>query len=258
MEPPSSSTAKPIKREMKTKSILFAIAFALLLNLPTHASVVGSRASVDTYPPKVILEDFAAYSRTLYEELGDTELNFKAFQTALKGFVKLQLEDRIDNTTYLTVIDMSRSANERRFFLINLAEKRVEHKSVVAHGRNSGGEYARSFSNIEGSYKTSLGFYKTAETYQGKHGLSLRLDGLEGSNSNARDRAIVIHAADYVSRKFIEKYGRLGRSLGCPSLPEKDFEKIVNTIKNGSLLFIYYPEESYFSSSSIANHRFNS
>ena len=230
------------------KSRLFALVFALLLNLSAAAAI----------PPRVVLEDFEAYSTSLYEELGDEDLDFTAFQTALKGFVKLQLEDKIENTTYLTVIDMSRSANQHRFFLINLADKRIEHKSVVAHGRNSGGEYARSFSNIEGSFKTSLGFYKTAETYHGKHGLSLRLDGLEGSNSNARVRAIVIHAADYVSRKFIEKYGRLGRSLGCPSLPEKDFEKIVHTIKNGSLLFIYYPEENYFSTSSIANHRFNS
>lgn len=230
------------------KSRLFALAFALLLNLSAPAS----------NPPRVVLEDFEAYSTSLYEELGDEDLDFTAFQTALKGFVKLQLEDKIENTTYLTVIDMSRSANQHRFFLINLADKRIEHKSVVAHGRNSGGEYARSFSNIEGSFKTSLGFYKTAETYHGKHGLSLRLDGLESSNSNARVRAIVIHAADYVSRKFIEKYGRLGRSLGCPSLPEKDFEKIVHIIKNGSLLFIYYPEENYFSNSSIANHSFNS
>ena len=240
------------------KSRLFALVFALLLNLSAAAANPGSGESYSTNPPKVVLEDFEAYSTSLYEELDDEDLDFTAFQTALKGFVKLQLEDKIENTTYLTVIDMSRSANQHRFFLINLADKRIEHKSVVAHGRNSGGEYARSFSNIEGSFKTSLGFYRTAETYHGKHGLSLRLDGLESSNSNARARAIVIHAADYVSRKFNEKNGRLGRSLGCPSLPEKDFEKIVQTIKNGSLLFIYYPEENYFSTSRIANHRFNS
>lgn len=208
-------------------------------------------------PPKVILEDFESYARELYVALGDSDLDFTAFQTALKGFVKLQLEDQISNTDYLTVIDMSRSANDHRFFLINLSEKEVEHKSVVAHGRNSGGEYAKHFSNKEGSFKTSLGFYRTAETYHGKHGLSLRLDGLESSNSNARERAIVIHAADYVSHSFIKKYGRLGRSLGCPSLPEDDFEKVIHTIKNGSLLFIYYPEDSYLKTSEIASHSFN-
>ena len=241
---------------MNRKSILFTLLLAAFLIQPGHSRVDMESTSAIFDPPKVILEDFSSYSKDLYEVLGDEDLNFKAFETALKGFVKLQLEDQIENTDYLTVIDMSRSANEHRFFLINLTERRIEHKSVVAHGRNSGGEYAKFFSNKEGSFKTSLGFYKTAETYHGKHGLSLRLDGLERSNSNARDRAIVIHAADYVSRKFIEKYGRLGRSLGCPSLPQEDFDIIIQTIKNGTLLFIYYPEEAYFSTSDIANHKF--
>jgi hypothetical protein len=207
-------------------------------------------------PPKVVLDDFTNYSRNLYAALNEPALDYKAFETALKGFVKLQLDDKIQNTDYLTVIDMSRSANDHRFFVINLSERKVEHKSVVAHGRNSGGEFARHFSNKEGSFKTSLGFYRTAETYHGKHGLSLRLDGLDESNSNARDRAIVIHAADYVSQNFIEKFGRLGRSLGCPSLPKDGYDQIVETIKEGTLLFIYFPEQQYLSNSPIANHNF--
>ena len=124
----------------------------------------------------------------------------------------------------------------------------------MAHGRNSGQEFARNFSNKVGSFKSSIGFYKTAETYTGKHGLSLRLDGLEYSNSNARARAIVIHAADYVSTNFIEQNGRLGRSLGCPSLPKKDYHQVVHKIKNGSLLFIYYPEADYLKKSKLANY----
>ena len=216
-----------------------------------------SSASDELNPPKVVLDDFATYAKDLYAALDEPSLDYKAFETALKGFVKLQLEDKIRNTDYLTVIDMSRSANDHRFFVINLSEKRVEHKSVVAHGRNSGGEFAKHFSNKEGSFKTSLGFYRTAETYHGKHGLSLRLDGLEKSNSNARVRAIVIHAADYVSQNFIERYGRLGRSLGCPSLPKEGYDQIVERIKEGTLLFIYYPEEQYLSNSPIANHRFS-
>jgi len=207
-------------------------------------------------PPKVVLDDFETYSKELYTALNEPALDYTAFETALKGFVKLQLEDKIRNTAYLTIIDMSRSANDHRFFVINLSEKRVEHKSVVAHGRNSGGEFARHFSNREGSFKTSLGFYRTAETYHGKHGLSLRLDGLEKSNSNARERAIVIHAADYVSQNFIEKFGRLGRSLGCPSLPKEGYDRIVETIKEGTLLFIYFPEQQYLSNSPIANPTF--
>jgi hypothetical protein len=221
----------------------------------SHAAVLSEPCELN--PPKVVLEDFSVYSKDLYTALNEPALDYKAFETALKGFVKLQLEDKILNTDYLTVIDMSRSANEARFFVINLSEKRVEHKSVVAHGRNSGGEFARHFSNEEGSFKTSLGFYRTAETYRGKHGLSLRLDGLEKSNNKARERAIVIHAADYVSQNFIEKFGRLGRSLGCPSLPKEGYGQIVETIKEGTLLFIYFPEEHYLSNSPIANHNFS-
>lgn len=237
----------------------FFIALTMSLFLSSigfsHAAVLPE--SGEWNPPKVVLDDFSAYSKDLYTTLNEPALDFKAFETALKGFVKLQLEDKILNTEYLTVIDMSRSANEPRFFVINLSEKRVEHKSVVAHGRNSGGEFARHFSNKEGSFKTSLGFYRTAETYHGKHGLSLRLDGLEKSNNNARERAIVIHAADYVSHNFIEKFGRLGRSLGCPSLPKEGYDQIVESIKEGTLLFIYFPEEHYLSNSPIANHNFS-
>ena len=239
------------------KSIFIGLVLLLLAIHPARGLESFGSKGMSFDPPKVVLEDFASYSKQLYESLGDNDLNYKAFETALKGFVKLQLEDQIDNTAYLTVIDMSLSANKHRFFLINLDKRSIELKSRVAHGRNSGGEYAKAFSNKEGSFKTSLGFYKTAETYLGKHGLSLRLDGLEASNDNARDRAIVIHAADYVSKKFIETYGRLGRSLGCPSLPQAEFDKVVHKIKNGTLLFIYYPEERYFSSSYIANHTFS-
>ena len=241
---------------MHKKPILLTLVLSLFLNFNSFSLSYHISGLSEVHPPKVILDDFASYSKDLYEALDEPALNYKAFVTALKGFVKLQMEDKIQNTEYLTVIDMSRSANDHRFFVINLSEKKIEHKSVVAHGRNSGGEFARHFSNKEGSFKTSLGFYRTAETYHGKHGLSLRLDGLENSNSNARDRAIVIHAADYVSQHFIEKFGRLGRSLGCPSLPKEGYDQIVERIKEGTLLFIYYPEEQYLSNSSIANHKF--
>lgn len=241
---------------MRKKPILLTLVLSLFLIFDGFSHSSHYSGPAELHPPKVILDDFTSYSKDLYAALDEPTLNYKAFETALKGFVKLQMEDKIQNTEYLTVIDMSRSANDHRFFVINLSEKKVEHKSVVAHGRNSGGEFARHFSNKEGSFKTSLGFYRTAETYHGKHGLSLRLDGLENSNSNARDRAIVIHAADYVSQNFIEKFGRLGRSLGCPSLPKEGYDQIVERIKEGTLLFIYYPEEQYLGNSSLANHKF--
>ena len=122
----------------------------------------------------------------------------------------------------------------------------------MAHGVNSGGLYARDFSNEEHSHQSSLGFYITGEVYQGKHGQSLRLDGLEkGINDKARDRAVVIHGADYVSDSFIKQNKRLGRSQGCPALPEELTPEIINTIKNKSCLFIYHPSGSYKISSKL-------
>ncbi|TSA27783.1 MAG: hypothetical protein D4R67_05505, partial [Bacteroidetes bacterium] len=123
---------------------------------------------------------------------------------------------------------------------------------LVSHGRKSGELMAEYFSNTPGSNASSLGFYITGETYIGNHGLSLALDGIEkGINDNARERAIVIHGADYVSADFIRKYGRLGRSLGCPAIPEELKKEIIETIKSGSCLFIYRPSESYMSNSQI-------
>jgi hypothetical protein len=111
---------------------------------------------------------------------------------------------------------------------------------------------AEKFSNKPGSNASSPGFYSTGETYMGKHGLSLALVGLEtGINDKARERAIVLHGADYVSDDFIRKYGRLGRSLGCPAVPVELSKDIIQTIKGGSCLFIYVPQISYTSNSQI-------
>lgn len=217
-----------------------------------YSFTLSLKASDKALPKSVSLE-FTVYANDVYKHLNDSDLSFKAFQTALKGFLKLQSENKIKNKQFITIIDMSMSANKNRFFLIDLKNESIVYKSKVAHGRNSGGEFAKLFSNKIGSFKSSIGFYKTAETYSGKHGLSLRLDGLEYSNSNARKRAIVIHAADYVSDVFIDKNGRLGRSLGCPSLPIENYTKIINHIKNGSLLFIYYPNKEYLETSKLAN-----
>jgi hypothetical protein len=113
---------------------------------------------------------------------------------------------------------------------------------------------AEKFSNTPLSNQSSLGFYKTAETYHGKHGLSLRLDGLEkGINDKARQRAIVIHSAKYAEESFIKTYGRLGRSFGCPALPAGNYTEIIKLIKDGTLLFIYYPQPAYLENSSILN-----
>jgi len=215
----------------------------------SDVSATASHLYMKTEP----IDDFSSFAEALYTAIDDKELNYTAFEKGLRGYVKLNSEGQIKDNSLLTVIDMSLSANKNRLFLIDVENKKILHKSIVAHGKNSGGEYAKNFSNKIGSFQSSIGFYKTGETYKGKHGLSLRLDGLEYSNSNARKRAIVIHAADYVSQNFIQNYGRLGRSLGCPSLPKKDYDKVIHNIKNGSLLFIYFPEDHYLKNSVLAN-----
>jgi hypothetical protein len=190
-------------------------------------------------------------SLLLYKQLNNTDLKFEIFEYALDGYLNLISQNKLDNSKYLTIIDMNMSSNSKRLFIINMHEKKIEYQSIVAHGRNSGDEFAKYFSNTINSHKSSIGFYKTAETYVGKHGLSLRLDGLEFSNNNARKRAIVIHSADYASEIFIKKYGRLGRSFGCPALPKKDYKEIIQKIKAGSALFIYSSNQDYLDKSNF-------
>jgi hypothetical protein len=137
-----------------------------------------------------------------------------------------------------------------------MKEKKMLFSSVVAHGKNSGGVYATSFSNEYGSYKSSLGFYLTASTYQGKNGYSLILDGLEkGINDRARERAIVVHGAAYADPSVIRAGGRLGRSFGCPAVPQKLSRPLIDTIKGGSVMYIYAAAPEYLAQSHILNSK---
>jgi hypothetical protein len=192
-------------------------------------------------------------SRFIYNQIGNNSLSFEALDLALKGYSELKdslhLKDNI-----ITVVDFSQPSTKKRFYLINIDSKKVLFQDYVAHGKNTGVLEAKKFSNTKNSNQSSLGFFKTAETYNGKNGLSLRLDGLEkGINDLARKRTIVIHAADYTEETFIKKYGRLGRSYGCPSLPPENYNEIIELIKDGTLLFIYSPQETYLHCSKILN-----
>ena len=151
----------------------------------------------------------------------------------------------------LTLIDFTKPSTEKRLFVFDMEQKKMLYSSVVSHGKNSGENYATSFSNEVGSYKSSLGFYLTGNTYQGRNGYSLLLDGLEkGINDRARERAIVVHGAAYANPSVC-KSGRLGRSFGCPALPQALTKPIINTIKGGSVLFIYANNKEYMAKSSI-------
>lgn len=190
----------------------------------------------------------------IYRQLACPELNQKAFRMAYEGYQNLDKKSLLERDSILTVIDFSKPSTEERFYIIDLKHQKVIEKTLVAHGKNSGLLYAEQFSNTPYSNKSSLGFYITSHTYSGKHGYSLRIKGVEpGINENAWKRAIVIHGADYVSRDFIKKYGRLGRSFGCPALSYDESREIINQIKDASCLFIYSEDASYEQKSGLIN-----
>lgn len=175
------------------------------------------------------------------------KVNFLAFRQAVAGYNRIEQKSK----PILTLIDFTQPSTEKRLFVFDMEQKKILYSSVVSHGKNSGENYATSFSNKVGSYKSSLGFYLTGSTYQGKNGYSLLLDGLEkGINDRARERAIVVHGAAYANPSVC-KSGRLGRSFGCPALPQAVTKPIINTIKGGSVLFIYANNKEYMAKSSI-------
>lgn len=182
-------------------------------------------------------------------------LSIDAFKTAIIGFNKLKSENRLENPNILTIVDFSQSSKNKRLYTIDFEKGELVHHTLVAHGRNTGDEFAKKFSNIDDSWQSSLGFYITKGTNMGASvGFSLIMEGIEkGINDNAQRRQIIVHGADYATEDFIRNTGRLGRSFGCPAVPPEDIRPIVNTIKDGTALFIYYPDVDYLSTSSLLN-----
>lgn len=220
----------------KKASILFLLLFSFL-GIITDAHASTPSAPID--------------SQKLYKEMGLSFINYQAFSLAIAGYNQISGHKK----EILTLIDFSKASTDERLYVLDLKNKKLLFKTHVAHGRNSGANYATSFSNKNGSYKSSLGFYLTAETYQGKNGYSLKLDGLEkGINDNARQRAIVMHGASYADPASAKAMGRLGRSLGCPALPLKYNKQVINTIKEGSVLFIYAQDKTYANASRFSKN----
>ena len=154
--------------------------------------------------------------------------------------------DEVDAGSKLAVIDYSQPSTARRLWVFDIAGNRLLQREYVAHGQGSGDNYARSFSNRDSSHQTSLGLYRTAETYIGNNGYSLRLDGLDpGFNDNARNRAIVMHGAAYVDPEFAARQGRLGRSYGCPALRQQIARVVIDELKNRQLLFAYADDATW-------------
>lgn len=210
------------------------------------AALVITGISPDSAKAIALNEEIA----TLYTsmELAEKGLSKQAFEFACRGYRQLVEQRKINRPGYLTICDFSQSVRSKRLYLIDMANNMVVLTTYVAHGKNSGGEYATRFSNRPESRQSSLGFYTTANTYFGEHGLSLRLTGLErGYNDKALQRNIVVHGADYIGE------GETGRSYGCPALPKNESAKIIHTIKEGTCLFIYHPSRNYLHGSKILN-----
>lgn len=197
--------------------------------------------------PAVAVAENECPCRALYEEMGlGGIVDYTAFEQAFAGYHKI--EGRKKNV--FTLIDFTKPSTEERLYVFDVAKKKMLFRSHVSHGRGSGENYATAFSNESGSHKSSLGFYLTGSTYQGKNGYSMLLHGLEkGINDKARERAIVVHAAAYANPSVIAPGGRLGRSFGCPALPQAVNDKIINAIKDGTVMYIYANDRTYVAQS---------
>lgn len=240
---------------MYKKSGSFIINFSIicfaLLHLPsafaknTHNDYFNDYAhslNVTENPVKISVYDSL--------QLDMAGLSVAAFDYAKQGFENLIESNKLKNDSILTIIDFSKPSNTKRLFILDMKNYKVLFNTLVAHGKNTGREWATSFSNEHSSFKSSPGFYITRETYMGKNGYSLKLQGMErGINDNAYDRGIVVHAADYVNPGMAKARGWIGRSYGCPALPTPVAKTIINNIKFGTCLFIYHP--SYIKKSAL-------
>ncbi|MEP7251709.1 MAG: murein L,D-transpeptidase catalytic domain family protein [Ginsengibacter sp.] len=236
--------------------------FIFMIHLPFVFAKVRPEPAAVTNVPNIVTDSLmfnsemsiATSKKSIYDslKLGGMGLSQKAFESALKGFERLCLMGKIVNDDVLSIVDFSMPSTKKRLFVIDLKHLKVLYNTYVAHGRNSGKEYASEFSNDPESNKSSLGFYVTKNTYNGAHGFSLHLEGEEkGINDNAYSRAIVMHSAPYVNESVIKSQGFLGRSLGCPAIPAKFYKPIIQKIKNGSCLFLYSPDQNYLSHSRL-------
>jgi hypothetical protein len=201
--------------------------------------------------PLNINPDTESYFTWFYKALeSDTpKPEYEVFKKALTGFLNLKAGSKIKNNL-LTIIDFSLSSNKERMWIVDMRKLKVVIHSLVAHGRNSGDEFPKYFSNKPSSNQSSLGFFLTDNIYYGKHGMSLYLDGVEPDvNDKARERSIVMHGASYVSRDFIRTHGRLGRSFGCPSIPIENHEEVISMLSGRSCIYIYYPDKKYLDNS---------
>jgi len=194
---------------------------------------------------------YVAYLKRVYDmaNLQQSGLNLSVFEKAVTGFYNLRNSGKIAaDKSVLTIADMDMNSTQKRLWIVDLDKKELLLNTWVAHGQRSGEDKAVKFSNTNDSFQSSIGFYVTGEVYNGQHGRSLRLDGMDdGFNSNARMRSIVVHGANYVSQGTINALGRLGRSQGCPAVAPELANQVINAIGGKTVLFINSSTPDYSS-----------
>ncbi len=229
------------------------ISLSFLFGAIVMASPERNHKIISSYTEKKIISNIES-KLIIYEtlQLNELGLSREAFDNALTGYNYLLAAGKILNENIISIIDFSLPSNKKRLFVIDLKEGQLLYNTFVAHGKNSGLKTATKFSNKIESKKTSLGFYITGKTYNGSHGYSLRLDGTEkGINDNALRRGIVMHSAAYVDQDYVSAQGFIGRSLGCPAIPVTIYKNVIETIQNGTCLFMYSPDKYYAAHSKI-------
>ena len=236
---------------MKKKILLISFLFSVNI-IPLSVADKTRQVSPGTCTDKThnfhadldSVEIFEYKIRSVYDSVKLSGIiDYSVFRKAYIGYSNMF--SRLDNMNILTVIDYSLPSSVKRMAVIDILNRKLLWHTYVAHGRKTGGMYAESFSNEAGSGKSSIGFFITAETYTGRYGYSLRLDGLEHTNSNSRSRAIVLHGAEYVNADYISENGMPDGSGGCPAVSSLESRKIIDIVKGGSCLFIYYPDTAY-------------
>ncbi len=224
-------------------SLFFLCAGLAAAALPTHA-LADPPAESESMPAPTLAARLAAAAPEAKPEV--IALALEALQCATAG--------RLPEAQKLAVIDYSLPSTRPRLWVFDLDSARLLFQERVAHGRNSGENMTTHFSNTLNSRASSLGLFRTRETYQGSNGYSLRMEGLEpGVNDKALERAIVMHGAPYVNEDIVEKLGRLGRSWGCPAVREGVARQLIDTLKGGQFLFSYYPDRKWLDSSRYLN-----
>jgi hypothetical protein len=224
--------------------------FILILSL----FIISWKSPVEKYPVhRIPIEDsiYHKYVVDLYDSthLDSTGLSMTVFEKAVTGYYNLKITGKVSNEkSIISIADFDQLSSTKRLWIIDLDKHALLLNTWVAHGLYSGDDRATHFSNTNESNQSSVGFFVTGEVYNGKHGRSLKLDGMDdGINDHARARSIVIHGASYVSQGTINTLGRLGRSQGCPAVPQELANDVINTIEGKTILFINTSEESYTS-----------